>query len=228
MQKKAKLAIKHYHGKDLEKIGKSVSSFPLYVMVRYRNVKTKFASRLGIRFVNENGGDSSVLSNFNKEVISIIEAEVKHIEMLRGYFEDVLAVDFTPSILVSQVYENTSLEKVVDYFDQIFEEKDLREILGQINQDLIDLLDAAGPTSFLAGIQHLDSSLFQRIMKIDEVGQVFQFYKIYKSLNWPEVNRLQFRMAEISEDQNVVGLKQWLDDKFDIEMRHFHDLRPLN
>jgi len=32
--------------------------FPLYVMVRYKNVKTKFASRLGIKYVKQNGGDA--------------------------------------------------------------------------------------------------------------------------------------------------------------------------
>jgi len=227
MQKKTKLAIKHYHGKELEKIGKSAASFPLYVMVRYKNSKTKFASKLGIRFVKENGGDPSILSNFNRDVISLIEEEVKHIELLRDYFEDVLAVEFTPSMIVDEVFENTTLEKVIDYFDQIFEENELRAVLAEINQDLIDLLDAAGSCRFLSGLKHLDLTLFQRLMKIEELKEVFDFYKIYKSLNWPEVSRLQFRMTNLKEDQSLSGLKKWLDEKFDAEMRHFRDLKPI-
>lgn len=228
MQKKTKLAIKHYHGKELEKIGKSTASFPLYVMVRYKNLKTKFASRLGIRFVNENGGESSILSNFNRDVISLIEEEVKHIELLRDYFEDVLAVEFTPSMVVNEVFENTALEKVIYYFDQVFEEKELIEILAEIDQDLIDLLNAAGPTRFLSGLKHLDLALFQRCMEIEEVRRVFDFFRIYKSLNWPEVNRLQFRMAVIDENQNIAGLKKWMDDRFDSEMLHYYRLNPID
>lgn len=228
MQKKTKLAIKHYHGKELEKIGKSAASFPLYVMVRYKNVKTKFASRLGIRFVNENGGDAAVLSNLNREVISIIEKESKHIELLRDYFEDVLAVEFTPSMIVDEVFESTTLEKVIDYFDQIFEENELRAVLAEINQDLIDLLDAAGPCRFLSGLKHLDLALFQRFMEIEEVRRVFDFFRIYKSFNWPEVNRLQFRMAVIDENQNIAGLKKWMDDRFDSEMLHYYRLNPID
>jgi hypothetical protein len=228
MQKKTKLAIKHYHGKELEKIGKSTASFPLYVMVRYKNLKTKFASRLGIRFVNENGGESSILSNFNRDVISLIEEEVKHIELLRDYFEDVLAVEFTPSMVVNEVFENTALEKVIYYFDQVFEEKELIEIHAEIDQDLIDLLNAAGPTRFLSGLKHLDLALFQRCMEIEEVRRVFDFFRIYKSLNWPEVNRLQFRMAVIDENQNIAGLKKWMDDRFDSEMLHYYRLNPID
>lgn len=228
MQKKTKLAIKHYHGKELEKIGKSASGFPLYVMVRYKNVKTKFASRLGIQFVNQNGGDPAVLSDLNRDVINLIEEEAKHIEMLRDYFEDVLAVEFSPSMVVNEVYENTTLEKVIDYFDQIFEDKELREILLEIDQDLVDLLEASGPVHFLSGLRHLDLHLFRKIMKIEDVKEVFEYYELYKSLQWPEVNRLQFRMAEIDGEENIIGLKKWLDDKFDTEMRHFYDLQPLN
>ncbi|MBS4071462.1 MAG: hypothetical protein KGZ90_09055 [Algoriphagus sp.] len=228
MQKKTKLAIKHYHAKELEKIGKSSSSFPLYVMVRYKNAKTKFASRLGIRYVNENGGDPSILSHFSQNVTDIIEAEVKHIVLLRDYFENVLGVEFTPSMVVNEHYENASLEKVLDYFDQIFEDKAMRVILSEINQDLIDLLDVAGATRFLSGIQHLDLGLFQRIMEFEEVKQVFEFFKVYKSLNWPEVNRLQFRMVNLNEDQRLSGLKKWLDEKFDAEMRHLYSLKPID
>lgn len=228
MQKKTKLAIKHYHAKELEKIGKSASSFPLYVMVRYKNVKTKFASRLGMRYVNQNGGDPSILSLLSPEVLAIIEAEVNHIELLRDYFEDVLKVEFTPSMVVNEHYENASLETVLDYFDQIFEDKAMRGILAEINQDLIDLLDAAGPTKFLSGIQHLDFGLFRRIMDLEEVKQVFDFFKVYKSLNWPEVNRLQFRMFNPLDDQGLSGLKTWLDEKFDAEMRHLYSLNPID
>lgn len=228
MQKKTKLAIKHYHGKELEKIGKSAASFPLYVMVRYKNAKTKFASRLGIRFVNENGGDPAILSNLNRDVIRLIEEEAKHIEMLRDYFEDVLAVEFTPSMVVNEVYENTTLEKVLDYFNQIFEDKELREILLEIDQDLVDLLEASGPVRFLSGLRHLDLHLFGKIMKIKDAKEVFEYYELYKSLHWPEVKRLQFRMAEFDGDEGLIGLKKWLDDKFDTEMRHFYDLQPLN
>lgn len=228
MQKKTKLAVKHYHGKELEKIGKSSASFPLYVMVRYKNAKTKFASRLGIRFVNENGGDSSILSNFNRDVIRLIEEEVNHIELLRNYFEDVLGVEFTPSMVVNEVFENTALEKVIDYFDQVFEEKELREILSKIDQDLVDLLNAAGPSRFLSGLKHLDLALFQRLMEIEEVRRVFDFFRIYKSLNWPEVNRLEFRMAVIDENQNIAGLKKWMDDRFDSEMSHYYRLNPID
>ncbi|WP_332911782.1 hypothetical protein [Algoriphagus boritolerans] len=146
-------------------------------MVRYKNAKTKFASRLGIRFVNENGGESSILGKFNRDVISLIEDEVKHIELLRDYFEDVLAVEFTPSMVVNEVFENTALEKVIDYFDQVFEEKELIEILAEIDQDLIDLLNAAGPTRFLSGLKHLDLALFQRFMEIEEVRRVFDFFQ---------------------------------------------------
>lgn len=228
MQKKTKLAIKHYHGKELEKIGKSSASFPLYVMVRYKNAKTKFASRFGIRFVNENGGNPAILSNLNRDVIRLIEEEAKHIEMLRDYFEDVLAVEFTPAIVVNEVYENTTLEKVLDYFDQIFDDKELREILLEINQDLVDLLEASGPVRFLSGLRHLDLHLFGKIMKIKDAKEVFDYYEFYKSLHWPEVKRLQFRMAEFDGDESLIGLKKWLDDKFDNEMRHFYDLQPIN
>ncbi|MCM0059540.1 MAG: hypothetical protein NBV57_01670 [Algoriphagus sp.] len=178
--------------------------------------------------MNENGGESTILSNFDRDVINLIEEEVKHIELLRDYFEDVLAVEFTPSMVVNEVFENAALEKVIDYFDQVFEEKELREILAEIDQDLVDLLNAAGPTRFLSGLRHLDLALFQRLMEIEEVRRVFDFFRIYKSLNWPEVNRLQFRMAVIDDNQNIAGLKKWMDDRFDSEMRHYYRLNPID
>lgn len=228
MQKKSKLAIKHYHGNELEKIGKSSAAFPLYVMVRYKNVKTRFASRFGIRYVKQNGGDATALSSFNREVTNIIDADVKHIEMLRDYFEDCLGVEFTPSMVVDEFYESTALENVADYFDQILDDKELRVILINIDQDLIDLLDAAGPIRFLSGLRHLDLGLFGKAMEIETVKEVFEYYVIYKSLSWPEVNRLRFRMTEIDGDQNLTRLKKWLDERFDAEMRHRHDLNPID
>jgi hypothetical protein len=228
MEKKSKLAIKHYHGRELEKIGKSETGFPLYVMVRYKNVKTKFASRLGIKYVKQNGGDAGILSSYNRDIIDVIEAEVKHIELLRDYFEDYLAVEFTPSMVVNELYETTALENVVDYFDLIFEDKELKKILLEIDQDLIDLLDAAGPVRFLSGLRHLDLSLYDKTMKIEEVKEIFEYYETYKSLHSPEVNRLQFRMVDIDGDQNIVRLKKWLDEKFDSEMRHFYNIKPIS
>lgn len=227
MEKKSKLAIKHYHGEELEKIGKSSTGFPLYVMVRYKNVKTKFASRLGICHVKQTGGDSGVLSDYNRDVINIIEAEVKYIEMLRDYFEDFMAVDFTPSMIVNEFYENTTLENVLDYFDLLFEDKELRDILLDIDQDLVELLKIAGPVRFLSGLRHLDLDLFGKTMKIEDVKEVFGYYEIYKSLYWPEVNRLQFRMTDLDGDENIVRLKNWLDKKFDDEMRHYYDINPI-
>ncbi|WP_026966588.1 hypothetical protein [Algoriphagus terrigena] len=228
MQKKSKLSIKHYHGNELEKIGKSSAAFPLYVMVRYKNVKTRFASRFGIRYVKQNGGDAAALSGLNREVINIIDADVKHIEMLRDYFEDCLGVEFTPSMVVDEFYESTALENVADFFDQILEDKELKLILLEIDQDLIDLLEAAGPIRFLSGLRHLDSDLFDRIMEIETVKEVFEYYEIYKSLNWQEVDRLQFRMAQTDDNKDLIRLKKWLDVKFDAEMRHRYDLNPIN
>jgi hypothetical protein len=225
--KKSKLAIKHYHGKELEKIGKTSNSFPLYVMVRYKNVKTKFASRLGMLFVKEAGSDAGALASFNRELVGIIAAEEKHIELLRDYFEDRIGVDFVPSMIVNESFEKAALEKVVDYFDLIFEGKELRDLVAGVHLDLSELLDAAGPTRFLSGVKHLDHSLFQRLMTIEEVKELFGYFEIFKSLHWPEVNRLQFRMTEIEGGDDVFRLKAWLDEKFDSEMRHFYNLKPI-
>jgi hypothetical protein len=93
---------------------------------------------------------------------------------------------------------------------------------------LIDLFNAAGPTRFLSGLKHLDLALFQRCMEIEEVRRVFEFFRTYKSLNWPEVNRLQFRMAIIDVNQNISDLKKWMDDRFDSEMLHYYRLNPID
>ncbi|MBB6326930.1 MULTISPECIES: hypothetical protein [Algoriphagus] len=225
MQKKSKLAIKHYHGNELEKIGKSATGFPLYVMVRYKNVKTKFASRIGMKFVKDHDGDLSAL---DREVSRIIEEEVKYIEMLRDYFEDSLEVEFTPSMIVNEAYEKVTLERVVDYFDSIFEDREVKEILWNINQDLAELYEVAGPVRFLSALRHLDSELFSRIMNIPEVKEVFDYYLEYKSLNWPEVTRLQVRMADEEGERVSSKLRKWLDEKFDAEMHHFYHLKPIN
>lgn len=227
MQKKSKLAIKHYHGKELEKIGKASNRFPLYVMVRYKNVKTKFASRLGMRYVNESGIDAGAFASSNRELNSIVKEEEKYIELLRDYFEDCLGVDFVPSMIVNDAYEKSALEKVADYFDLIFEGKELREVVARVHLDLEELLNAAGPTRFLSGVKHLDLSLFERLMNIQEVKELFGYFEIFKSLNWPEVYRLQFRMTEIEDNEEVTKLKIWLDEKFDIEMRHYYNLKPI-
>lgn len=227
MKKKNKLAIKHYHGKELEKIGKTSNSFPLYVMVRYKNVKTKFASRLGMQFVKESGDDSEVLESINRELDTIIEAENRHIEMLRDYFEDCLEVEFVPSMIVNESYEKAALEKISDFFDVIIEGNELREFVADVHLDLEELLKAAGPTRFLSGVKHLDFSLFERLLKIDEVKELVGFYEIFKDLHWPEVNRLQFRMTEIKDNDEVIKLKKWLDEKFDAEMRHYYNLKPI-
>lgn len=225
--KKSKLAIKHYYGKELEKIGKTSNSFPLYVMVRYKNVKTKFASRLGMLFVKEAGGDAGALASFNRELVEIIAAEEKHIELLRDYFEDCLGVDFVPSMIVNESFEKAALEKVADYFDLIFEGKELMDLVAGVHLDISELLDAAGPTRFLSGVKQLDYSLFQRLMTIEEVKELFDYFEIFKSLHWSEVNRLQFRMTEIEGGNDVFRLKAWLDEKFDSEMRHFYNLKPI-
>ncbi|WP_439488992.1 hypothetical protein [Algoriphagus sp.] len=225
MQKKSKLAIKHYHGKELEKIGKSSTGFPLYVMVRYKNVKTKFASRIGMKFVNDHDGDLGAL---DREVSRIIEEEVNYIEMLRDYFEDTLKVEFTPSIIVNEAYEKVTLERVVDYFDYIFEDRVVKEILWNINQDLAELYDVAGPVRFLSALRHLDTELFSRIMNVPAIKEVFDYYLEYKSLNWPEVTRLQVRMADEEGERVSSKLRKWLDEKFDAEMHHFYHLKPIN
>lgn len=224
MQKKSKLAIKHYHGKELEKIGKSSTGFPLYVMVRYKNVKTKFASRIGMKFVNDHDGDLGAL---DREVSRIIEEEVNYIEMLRDYFEDILEVEFTPSMIVNEAYEKVTLERVVDYFDSIFEDREIKEILWNINQDLAELYEVAGPVRFLSALRHLDSALFSRVMNIPAVKEVFDYYLEYKSLNWPEVTRLKFRMIDEEEEGVSSNLRKWLNEKFDAEMHHFYHLKPI-
>ncbi|WBL42350.1 hypothetical protein PBT90_16565 [Algoriphagus halophytocola] len=225
MQKKTKLAIKHYYGKELEKIGKSSTGFPLYVMVRYKNVKTKFASRIGMKFVKDHDGDLSAL---DREVSRVIEEEVNYIEMLRDYFEDSLEVEFIPSMIVNDAYEKITLERIVDYFDSIFEDREVKEILWNINQDLAELYVVAGPVRFLSALRHLDLELFSRIMSIPAVKEVFDYYLEYKSLNWPEVTRLQFRMADDEGEGVSSKLKKWLNEKFDTEMHHFYHLKPIN
>ena len=225
MQKKSKLAIKHYYGKELEKIGKSSTGFPLYVMVRYKNVKTKFASRIGMKFVKDHDGDLGAL---DREVSRVIEEEVNYIEMLRDYFEDSLEVVFTPSMIVNEAYEKVTLERVPDYFDSIFEDREVKEILWNINQDIAELYEVAGPVRFLSALCHLDSELFSRIMNIPAVKEVFDYYLEYKSLNWPEVTRLQFRMADEEGEGVSSKLRKWLNEKFDEEMHHFYYLKPIN
>ena len=224
MQKKSKLAIKHYHGKELEKIGKSSTGFPLYVMVRYKNVKTKFASRIGMKFVKDNDGD---LASLDREVSRVIKEEVNYIEMLRNYFEDTLEVEFTPSMIVNDSYEKVTLERVVDYFDSIFEDREVKEMLWSINQDIAELYEVAGPVRFLSALRHLDSELFSRIMNIPAFKEVFDYYVEYKSLNWPEVTRLQFRMADEEGEGVSSKLRKWLNEKFDAEMHHFYHLKPI-
>src|SRR5690606_36903496 len=111
MGKKSKLAVKHYCGNELVKSGKSPTGFPLYVMVRYKNVKTKYASRLGIRFASKVVGNEEVLRHYPDQMQQVIREEVAHIEMLLDYFEDHLDVEFKPSILVNQLIEHISLEQ---------------------------------------------------------------------------------------------------------------------
>ncbi|PZX52531.1 hypothetical protein [Algoriphagus chordae] len=224
MQKKSKLAIKHYHGKELEKIGKSSTGFPLYVMVRYKNVKTKFASRIGMKFVKDHDGGLGAL---DREVSRIIKEEVNYIEMLRDYFEDTLEVEFTPSMIVNEAYEKVTLEKIVDYFDSIFEDREIKEILWSINQDIAELYEVAGPIRFISALRYLDPALFGKIMNIPAVNEVFDYYLEYKSLNWPEVTRLQFRMAGEEGEEVSSSLRKWLNEKFDVEMHHFYNLKPI-
>ena len=95
MKNKSKLAIKHYHGKELEKIAMSN------------------ASRFGMRFEKQSGRDARVLDSSTREMNRFVEAEVWYIEMLKDHFEGVLAVEFTPSMVVNNFYENTTLKKVI-------------------------------------------------------------------------------------------------------------------
>lgn len=221
MGKKSKLAIKHYYGDELEKIGKSPTGFPLYVMVRYKNVKTKYASRLGIRFASKVVGNEEVLRSYPDQMQQVIKEEVAHIEMLRDYFEDHLELEFKPSVLVNHLLEHISLEKVVDFFDTRPKQYSysIESILLERSSDLVDLYKAAGPMRFLAGVEHLNKALFEELLDILDNRIYFNYYQLFKSAFPVELNRLQFRLAEVSGDAQIKEFKVWMDKKFDEEMR---------
>lgn len=222
MGKKSKLAVKHYYGNELEKIGKSPTGFPLYVMVRYKNVKTKYASRMGIRFASKVVGNEEVLRHYPDQMQQVIREEVAHIEMLRDYFEDHLDVEFKPSILVNQLIEHISLEKVVDFFDARPKQYSysIETVLRERSNDLVDLYKAAGPMRFLAGVQHLNKSLFDELLDIIDNRIYFKHYQLFKSTFSVELTRLQFRLEKVQGDKQLQELKEWMDQKFDEEMRH--------
>lgn len=221
MGKKSKLAIKHYYGNELEKIGKSPTGFPLYVMVRYKNVKTKYASRLGIRFASKVVGNDEVLRSYPDQMQQVIKEEVAHIEMLRDYFEDHLELEFKPSVLVNHLLEHISLEKVVDFFDTRPKQYSysIESILLERSSDLVDLYKAAGPMRFLAGVEHLNKALFEELLDISDNRIYFNYYQLFKSAFPVELNRLQFRLEEVSGDKQIKEFKVWMDKKFDEEMR---------
>ncbi len=221
MGKKSKLAIKHYYGDELEKIGKSPTGFPLYVMVRYKNVKTKYASRLGIRFASKVVGNDEVLRSYPDQMQQVIKEEVAHIEMLRDYFEDHLELEFKPSVLVNHLLEHISLEKVVDFFDTRPKQYSysIETILLERSSDLVDLYKAAGPMRFLAGVEHLNKALFEELLDIFDNRIYFNYYQLFKSAFPVELNRLQFRLEEVSGDTQIKEFKVWMDKKFDEEMR---------
>lgn len=222
MEKKSKLAVKHYYGKELEKIGKSPTGFPLYVMVRYKNVKTKYASRLGIRFASKVVGNEEVLRNYPEQMEQVIREEVKHIEMLREYFEDHLDVEFKPSILVNHLIEHICLEKVVDFFDTRPKQYSysIETVLGQRSSDLVELFKAAGPMRFMSGVLHLNKALFEELLDIFDNREYFNHYQLFKSAFSVELTRLQFRLEEVHGDEQLRKFKAWMDLKYDEEMRH--------
>src|SRR5690606_30822527 len=211
MGKKSKLAVKHYYGNELEKIGKSPTGFPLYVMVRYKNVKTKYASRLGIRFASKVVGNEEVLRHYPDQMEQVIREEVEHIEMLRGYFEDYLELEFKPSILVNQLVEHISLEKVVDFFDTRPKQYSysIETVLLERSHDLVDLCEAAGPMGCLAGVQHINKVLFEELLGIFDNREYFNYYQLFKSAFSVDLTRLQFRLEEVHGDEQLMGLKVW-------------------
>src|SRR5690606_33405777 len=183
MGKKSKLAVKHYYGNELEKIGKSPTGFPLYVMVRYKNVKTKYASRLRIRFASKVVGNEEVLRNYPDQMEQVIREEVRHVEMLREYFEDHLEVEFKPSILVNHLIEHISLEKVVDFFDTRPKQYSysIETVLRERSPDLVELYKAAGPMRFMSGARHLHKSIFEELLDILDNREYFNYYQLFKS-----------------------------------------------
>ncbi|KEO72934.1 hypothetical protein [Anditalea andensis] len=221
MEKKSKLAIKHYYGKELEKIGKSPTGFPLYVMVRYKNIKTKYASRLGIRYASEVVGNEENLRHYPDQANLVIKEEVKHIEMVREYLEDYLEIEFKPSILVNNLLEHIYLEKVVGFFDAKPKQYSysIETVLRERSSDLVDLYRVSGPMRFMSGVLHLDKSLFENLMDISDTRVYYNYYQLFKSVSSVELNRLQFRLEKIQGDDQLKEFKIWMDKKFDEEVK---------
>lgn len=220
MEKKSKLTIKHFYGEEeLKKIKVSPTGFPLYVMVRYKRVKSIFASRVGIRFANSRSQNDFELRHYPEVAKSIMQEETKYIENVREYFEEFLGVEFKPSVLTNPVLEYQCWQKVEDFFNSLPVIYSIEKVLSNKSWACLKLLNAAGPMVLMDALKDLNVDVFEELMELDNNRELFNYYQLFKSIGDEEVNRLEFRIMDFGDDSNTREFKSWIDQKFDKEIK---------
>ncbi|MCH7409937.1 hypothetical protein MM239_11075 [Belliella sp. DSM 111904] len=218
MKKKSKLTIQFIYGKDLEKIGKSVDGFPLYVRVIYRRIVTVFISRVGLWYSLENTGNVDSIRLFKDKRDELVLKETKFINQLRDYFEDYLNISFDPRVLVRSGIDNLCFNNVLSYLDKMIITHYVEGVLLKKSSDSIKLLEKAGPLLVMSFLRNVNVELLEEILRIRNNRETFEYYKIIKYLGLEDLNILEFRLLETKSGKEFKKLKEWFDPTFDEEV----------
>jgi hypothetical protein len=222
MIKKTKLVIIHYFGDEVRNIGKSPTGFPLQVQVRYKKIKTVFASRLGIKYANESVYNIDSLRFYPEISKEIITKEIKYIHLVRDYFEDQLQVSFDPRILINPVLENFFIESVENFFNSFFHKYYLEKIIRKYVSEADHICASTSTVRLLLFIKDLNPLLFEELISLFDYKEIFDSYILFREIEYGTVeekmSKLSFRLMKTPEQQELKKIKQWFDKKFDEEI----------
>jgi len=219
---KSKLAIQFFHGEDLKKIGKSLTGFPLYVIVRYKRNKATYTSHFASRLVQENSYYLDQLRTDLSLIERLIANETRYINLFRDYIEKVARVDFQPQMITQYASLNTLfVESMLKYFDSLPLVYAIKGTLQEKSSYALDLLDQASIMIVLGFLKDTNSELFEELLKIGRSEIFFKAYEAYRE-NFkytPEADlyKLQFRMMKIDQGSELYEFKSLFDQKFDSE-----------
>ncbi|MBS9522390.1 hypothetical protein KI659_00025 [Litoribacter alkaliphilus] len=222
--KKSKLAIQFFHGEDLKKIGKSLTGFPLYVIVRYKRAKVTYTSHFAVRLVRDNPYYLDQLRTDRSLLDRLIEKETNYISLFRDYIEEIVSVTFQPQMLTQHASLNTLfVESMLKYFNSLPLMYALETKLREKSSYAFDLLDQTPIMILLGFLKDTNSELFDELVEIGKCDTFFKAYEDYREAlqSYPEddINKLQFRMMKFEKASELNNFKTQFDQKFDAEAR---------
>ncbi|MBT0813163.1 hypothetical protein KIH41_17885 [Litoribacter ruber] len=230
-KKKSKLAIIHYHGDEVKKIGKAPTGFPLQVQVRYKKAKTVFASRLGIRYVSSNTFRLEALRESREIADKLINQEINYIEKVRDYFEEKLKLPFKPGFLLDPILEDSFLGSMESFFDKQIVKYDVEKILVSKSVDSLYILDKVRTLRLIRFIKTINPRIFEEIIQKRNNYEVFKAYEEFLLIQgkFPEeeVDKLSFRLMEVDEGSTLHNFKLSFNQMLDDEILAYLEFKHL-